>query len=308
MSQKSKIVLKTKFEAGQIPTEEDFGDLLDSSINKVDDQVAIRNVGRGLTAARYVGIGSVDPESPLSIRNRGKKQNLLGFEDADGNEKWQIQIDPEKGGEGLNLSEKDSETSNLFIRTGGNVGIGTKIPTEKLSVKGNVEAEKFIGTIDWNSLQNIPLTLLVPKGIIVMWSGSSDDIPDGWVLCNGEGDVPDLQDRFIVGAGNSYSVKDEGGEEKVTLSTSQMPSHRHSVNLTTNSNGNHSHRVNADKGDGGGNGSRFDMTDGSSKGAMYTDSRGAHSHSVNGHTGYSGSTQSHENRPPYYALCFILKT
>ena len=39
----------------------------------------------------------------------------------------------------------------------------------------------------------------VPRGVIVMWSGAISEIPEGWALCNGENDRPDLQGRFIVG-------------------------------------------------------------------------------------------------------------
>jgi hypothetical protein len=38
---------------------------------------------------------------------------------------------------------------------------------------------------------------VIPKGIIVMWSGST--APGGWHLCNGSNDTPDLRGRFIVG-------------------------------------------------------------------------------------------------------------
>ena len=36
-------------------------------------------------------------------------------------------------------------------------------------------------------------------------------------------------------------------------------------------------------------------------------SGGAHTHSVSGSISNSGGGQAHENRPPYYALCFIMK-
>lgn len=44
-----------------------------------------------------------------------------------------------------------------------------------------------------------------------MWSGAIADIPEGWKLCDGNNDTPDLKGKFIVGAGNSYSVDDTGG-------------------------------------------------------------------------------------------------
>lgn len=54
-------------------------------------------------------------------------------------------------------------------------------------------------------------------GMIVMWSGTLLSVPAGWVLCNGSGTlsngnpVPDLRDKFIVGAGSTYAVGAKGG-------------------------------------------------------------------------------------------------
>ena len=74
-----------------------------------------------------------------------------------------------------------------------------------------------------------------------MWPGSS--LPEGYLICNGatfdknecpelynilgSNKLPDLRDRFIVGAGNEYNLKDTGGEKKHTLTTNELPSHQH---------------------------------------------------------------------------------
>ncbi len=50
-----------------------------------------------------------------------------------------------------------------------------------------------------------------PSGVITMWSGSSTNVPSGWTLCDGSDGTPDLRDRFIVGAGGSYTSGDTGG-------------------------------------------------------------------------------------------------
>ncbi|MFO7755495.1 MAG: hypothetical protein R6V34_05895, partial [Bacteroidales bacterium] len=39
---------------------------------------------------------------------------------------------------------------------------------------------------------------LVPVGTIVMWSGAIEEIPEGWLLCDGTEGTPDLRGRFIV--------------------------------------------------------------------------------------------------------------
>lgn len=63
--------------------------------------------------------------------------------------------------------------------------------------------------------KNIKISVLntsIPSGIIMLWSGSSSDIPEGYVLCNGENGTPNLTDKFIIGAGNTYTSGTEGGE------------------------------------------------------------------------------------------------
>ncbi len=44
----------------------------------------------------------------------------------------------------------------------------------------------------------------IPIGGIILWSGSTGTIPTGWALCNGSNGTPNLQDRFVVGAGSGY--------------------------------------------------------------------------------------------------------
>lgn len=45
----------------------------------------------------------------------------------------------------------------------------------------------------------------------------------------------------------------------------------------------------------------------SGSGTVSITSNGAHIHTVTGTIGNTGSGQAHENRPPYYALCYIMK-
>ena len=152
---------------------------------------------------------------------------------------------------------------------------------------------------------------VLPSGTVVAWSGSKDEIPDGWVLCDGKNTTPDLTQRFIVGAGGSdnqsYSVGDVGGNRNVTLTEDQLPAHTHG------NAGSHSHsRVKHDGydvrwGDGSGDGKYYiDSTDEQEKkddksGYLCTNDAGDHEHSS------VGKGDAHENRPPYYALCYIMK-
>jgi hypothetical protein len=51
----------------------------------------------------------------------------------------------------------------------------------------------------------------VPAGAILVWSGAVSAVPSGYTLCNGQNGTPNLQDSFVVGAGNSFSVNSTGG-------------------------------------------------------------------------------------------------
>lgn len=161
-------------------------------------------------------------------------------------------------------------------------------------------------------------TSLVPAGVIVMWSGSVASIPSGWYICDGTNGTPNLTGRFVVHAdadsGGTYAPGDTGGADDVTLTEAQMPAHTHSVSAsgTTSSAGAHTHDLQAQLYLGNGT---FTGEAPSVYGSNYytrnntTNSAGAHTHtvSVTGTAASTGGGGSHENRPPYYALAYIMK-
>jgi len=140
----------------------------------------------------------------------------------------------------------------------------------------------------------------IPSGTIVIWSGSISSIPDGWVLCDGNNGTPDLTGRFVVHAdadsGGTYNVGDTGGENSHALSIAEMPSHNHG------SAGTHSHTVNVPKPHGGATEYGLQSIRDGAYSTFTTSSAGAHTHAS------VGSGSAHENRPPYYALAYIMKT
>jgi microcystin-dependent protein len=165
---------------------------------------------------------------------------------------------------------------------------------------------------------------LLPRGVIVMWSGSISSIPPGWALCDGgtytapdgtQVTTPNLRNRFIVGAGGEYSVGNTGGQDSIILSINNLPPHTHTVDpppTNTNSAGEHTHSVMVgyDSEDGStGNRNFMDISSGSQVWRTTT-SAGAHQHTVDipqFNSGSTGGGQPFDNRPLYYALAFIMK-
>lgn len=139
-----------------------------------------------------------------------------------------------------------------------------------------------------------------------------------------------LKDRFLLGAGDSYSAGATGGEASHTLTTAEMPSHSHSVNAvktdnpsanhthsgTTSSAGSHTHNLTLKASGGGAGIIDIMLHNGGGDNTLHTTSAGAHTHSfttggvsawhthnVPAHnTNASGSGLAHNNMPPYMAV------
>ncbi len=112
----------------------------------------------------------------------------------------------------------------------------------------------------------------------VVWRGKRDPIRLGAVQWPEQ--YAGSAQPVYCGRRGAYSVGDTGGSDSVTLNVSHMPPHSHDIT------GNRSDGVNFF-------GVRFSL--------------GSSEENIN-FTRKTGGGQSHENRPPYYALCFIMKT
>ena len=130
----------------------------------------------------------------------------------------------------------------------------------------------------------------IPVGGIIMWSGSLNQIPDGWALCNGQTSngqkTPDLSGKFVVGysaSDSDYAIGKTGGEAKHRLLESEMPSHSHSIKFRS-----------------------YDLVASwKDQRSFYSVSKGSEDQTKT--TASAGGNQAHENRPPYYALCFVMR-
>lgn len=129
-----------------------------------------------------------------------------------------------------------------------------------------------------------------PVGVIVIWSGSANRIPDGWVLCDGDNGTPDLRGRFVVGYDpndSDYNAPGRtGGEKTHTLNVDQLPSHSHNTVV---------HTV----------GYALSHNDSAEAATFDSYKRNNGNRDISGDS--TGGGQAHENRPPYYTLCYIMR-
>lgn len=159
-------------------------------------------------------------------------------------------------------------------------------------------------------------TAVVQTGMLMPWAGLSTNKPDGWLICNGAAvsrttyadlfaiigikygsgngvdtfNLPDMGGYVPVGAtkdtnvttpslSNGYGVAQKVGEDKHTLSISEMPSHSHALPNNWNEGG-------AGHIASGGNNDEGAISD---------------------TTGSTGGGSAHENRQPSLAMYYIIK-
>ncbi|NEO80119.1 tail fiber protein [Moorena sp. SIO4G3] len=232
-----------------------------------------------------------------------------------------------KGGTpGTGELDLGTASCQMSINDWGYLGIGTNYPNARLDVRGDakitsdldvsgdayIDSKLGIGTtspsakLEVNGRIKDKTGFVIPVGTIVAYAGK-DDPPDGWLWCDGssfnttqyselynvlnKSTVPNLQGRFIIGSGSfnsySYQLHETGGEEKHQLTIDEMPSHNHEYDSY--------YKYLVRKGLHTSNSKTDDSPD-----------------EINLFMAYPiqsvGCNEYHENRPPYYALKYIIKT
>ncbi|AWK42265.1 tail fiber protein [Photorhabdus laumondii subsp. laumondii] len=171
---------------------------------------------------------------------------------------------------------------------------------------------------------------VLPRGMIVMFSGSS--VPEGWALCDGKDNRPNLIDRFIMGGttqniggkssdsfsgakdnkkftfiSESQTVRISGSTDGHGLTADENGPHQHEQGETLNRQGKCHNGYTEDNTD-------RDWVDGGRRGPeppnyrAYTFPSGKgnpHSHPINLTSG--GHNHSNNVTVPYYILAFIIK-
>lgn len=135
--QLSRNALKSLFRAGQMPCEEDFNDLIDSSVNIEEDGF------------------EKTPENGLKISQLTDSGKLMSFYEnvTEGTPLWQVELrknGAEEDASSLHVSTPSQESSNSVVSLVGSssvtaVGIGTRTPECTLDVNGVISSEGRIG-------------------------------------------------------------------------------------------------------------------------------------------------------------------
>jgi len=150
---------------------------------------------------------------------------------------------------------------------------------------GTIPDARFPATLPAVSGANLTNIPGVPSGVIAMWSGASNAIPSGWVICDGNNSTPNLTDKFIKASGTAGTTGGSTTSGATTLSTSQIPSHKHNLN---------------------GNNANTGATN-STWATIQSTTNTVSSPNPVQNTGGGGS-HTHSVEPPYYTLIFIMKT
>ena len=226
-------------------------------------------LARDSAVTLYIGLAVDGETAEISPRQKILAVPAAMYAADARNAKGDMEVDGAVTAENARIS---GSVDARHLAADGGIAAGSLTTTSDVTVNGNLD---ITGSISGNGS--------IPVGGIIPWYGQERDVPNGWAVCNGSNGTPDLRSRFIVASGNGYAIGGMGGEERHKLTVEEMPSHRHSYSFRG-----------------------ADINDSwKNQNNLYSVS---HAYTWNtAYTDYAGGDQPHENRPPYYALFYIMR-
>lgn len=138
----------------------------------------------------------------------------------------------------------------------------------------------------------------LPPNTIVWYDGDPSSLPAGWIVCDGNNGTPNILDQFAKSISSASSdPSGGGGNNSITLTENQLPSHGHSADAT-GSTGDHNHTIYKAKS----NDDRSVIAGGSGR---TSNPGGNHSHTYTDST--AGSDSSIDNQPEHYEAVPTMK-
>jgi hypothetical protein len=208
--------------------------LLLFSINPAGAQVTLK-----IDSNANVGIGTNQPKAKLHVAG---DLGVSGVIDLGINQPGR---EPNAGKIGYGTFD----TGSLSIVGAGNDGSSRRITMWAeggAQIHGPVSINKATAptaALDVNGRIKDQTGYVVPVGGIIMYTGNSADLFDasgsgkpntpvqGWALCNGNNNTPNLIDKFMIGGGPGSSYGNNtgttGGAASHSITVAEMPAHTH---------------------------------------------------------------------------------
>lgn len=180
----------------------------------------------------------------------------------------------------------DGEDGQLYLQCDYDITDNNYIYADDTIVDGDSVIDNYYSKNEMDNIIEQLFNRIYPVGSIYMSVNSTNP---GTLF---GGTWTQLQNRFLLGAGSSYTNGATGGSATVTLTTNQIPSHQHELQIQTGSTW---YKAQVYTIFSGGNGrSSFNWNEGSAN--------------SNSRISPTGGGQAHENMPPYLVVYMWKRT